>query len=118
MNSFLAGNTTFVILIATGLILWAIAIYVKNNQPKSPNSTYGYRTPRSMKSQEAWDFSQEYSINLLIQSAKVLCGLAALSLLVDFSEEVGGYLATILILVAVLFPVLLTERELKKRFDS
>lgn len=33
--------------------------------PKKINSFYGYRTPRSMRSQEAWDFANKYSSALM-----------------------------------------------------
>ena len=118
MKSLLVSDIFFVISIVTGVILWAIALYVKNNQPQKPNRSYGYRTSRSMRTQEAWDFSQEYSINLLIKSAQFLCLLAVLSLFIELNKELSGYLATIVILLVVLFPVYKTERELKKRFGT
>lgn len=34
--------------------------------PKKINSFYGYRTPRSMKNQENWDFAQKYAGQLML----------------------------------------------------
>ena len=54
------------ILTVIGLVFWMYP-------PKKINEFYGYRTTRSRKSQEAWDFAQRYSAKLM-----TILGLAAL----------------------------------------
>ncbi len=110
-------NSMFIILLTTGIIIWIIGIIVKRNQPKKINKIYGYRTKRSMKSQEAWGFAQEYSTNLLIGAAKVICvaGLAMYYIRTD--EFIGGIIATMVIVIILAVPIIMTERALKDKFD-
>ena len=55
-------------LTVVGIVFWMCP-------PKKINGLYGYRTTRSRKSQEAWDFAQRYSAKLM-----TMFGLAALVL--------------------------------------
>lgn len=48
-----------------GVLLWVIQAAVRRNMPKKPNGVYGYRTRRSMASQQAWDYANRRSIDLL-----------------------------------------------------
>ncbi|MBL6646178.1 MAG: SdpI family protein [Flavobacteriales bacterium] len=48
-----------------GVLLWVIQAVVRRNMPKKPNGVYGYRTRRSMASQQAWDYANRRSIDLL-----------------------------------------------------
>ena len=47
------------------------AVLMKTIVTEYPNTFVGYRTPASVRSKEAWDFSQPYSANLLAWSAGV-----------------------------------------------
>ncbi len=105
------------ILTVVGLVFWTYP-------PKKINEFYGYRTTRSRKSQEAWDFSQRYSAKLL-----TIFGLAALivaaaahlfrnSLYVN-SDYLMPYDVCIILLLPIIVaipPIVLTELELRKRF--
>ena len=55
------------------LILTVVGVVFWMYPPKKINGLYGYRTTRSCKSQEAWDFAQRYSAKLM-----TIFGLAAL----------------------------------------
>ena len=55
------------------LILTVVGVVFWMYPPKKINEFYGYRTTRSRKSQEAWDFAQRYSAKLM-----TILGLAAL----------------------------------------
>jgi uncharacterized membrane protein len=92
--------------------------------PKKINGLYGYRTTRSCKSQEAWDFAQRYSAKLM-----TILGLAALIVAVAGRLFLNGlcinshYLMLYDICISVLLPlivaiplIVLTELELRKRF--
>jgi len=58
--------------ILTGLPVMVGVIYVffgfilKKRPPGSINHLYGYRTPRSMKNENNWAFSQLYAANELL----------------------------------------------------
>jgi len=41
--------------------------------PKKINNIYGYRTPRSMKNIEGWNFAQKLSAKLMISIGVILC---------------------------------------------
>lgn len=49
-----------------GPILLFVSLLMKIWPPKKINSFYGYRTPRSMKNQFAWDEANGYSADLLM----------------------------------------------------
>lgn len=91
--------------------------------PGSINMAYGYRTKRSMKNQETWNFAHEYCGRIWKNAGAVTLVISLLiSLAVFFMDEVGfGYLSLILehlqlvILIGSLYPV---ERALKKNFDN
>ena len=64
METFAIGP--FLILDAlTGIILIVVGFILLKYPPKEINSLYGYRTEKSMKSQEAWDFAQIFSSKLI-----------------------------------------------------
>lgn len=96
------------------LVLLAWIFYKK--QPKSINSLYGYRTPRSMKNQQTWEAANTYSSVFMLR----LCYGA-------FSLPFIGYLAypqqnlfvTLMVHSGLLIGVIIfTERHLKSRFDT
>ena len=105
------------ILTVGGAVFWACP-------PKKINGLYGYRTTRSCKSQEAWDFAQRYSAKLM-----TIFGLAALivaaaahlfrnSLCIN-SDYLMIYDITItfaLPIIVAILPIVFTESELRKRF--
>ena len=71
-------NPWTVILSVTGLLLAASGGILLRYPPKNINWLYGYRTRRSMKDQQRWDFAQKYSARELIRTGviMVLVGLA------------------------------------------
>lgn len=118
----------WVLMLAFNLIVPVVMILLgrlfETNPPHEINATFGYRTSRSMKSQDAWDFAQRYTGALWRKAGWVMLPLAALAQaltllcpamdamclwsLIPTALEVAA-------LVATIFPV---ERALKKRFDE
>ena len=96
----------------------------KINPPKEISSTFGYRTKRSMKNQDTWDFAQLYSGKVCwtwgwVMVFPVVLG-QALTLLRPTVESMCNWslvvtAAEIVALVAIIFPV---ERALKRNFDK
>ena len=109
------------LLIPTSMIVIG-AIYVKR-PPKNINIIYGYRTTRSMKSQEAWEFA-----NRLIGKYWLIIGLImivpfGLSMLfvLNKSDDIIGIFGAILLLVEIIpleIPIFFVEKALKKNFDE
>ena len=84
--------------------------------PKNINMLYGYRTTRSMKNQEQWDFSQKYSAKLLILCGVFLILTSNISLLITINNKAKLFISLALIFGSVIFLLFKTENELKKRF--
>jgi len=84
--------------------------------PKNINMLYGYRTTRSMKNQEQWDFSQKYSAKLLILCGVFLILTSNISLIITINNKAKLFISLALIFGSVIFLLFKTENELKKRF--
>lgn len=102
------------------VIVCATGYYLKDNPPKKINKVIGYRTKRSMNSQDAWDFAQLYSSKLLFTwSAAAIVGILAHIILTD-TPSLGSIVASstavlVLIIIGVIY---YTEKELKLRFKK
>jgi uncharacterized membrane protein len=105
------------ILLVVGVVFWTYP-------PKKINGLYGYRTTRSCKSQEAWDFAQRYSAKLITMFGLPDLVVAAIAhwlrnCLCFHSDFLMLYDITIkfvLPLIVAIPPIVLTESELRKRF--
>lgn len=97
----------------------------KKNPPKERNGLYGYRTSRSMKNQDTWDFAQWYMGELWWKIGWALVPLAllgqTLTLLCPTMESMCLWsiapcaVEITVALIATLIPV---ERALKENFDK
>ena len=105
------------IILVVGVVFWMYP-------PKKINEFYGYRTTRSRKSQEAWDFAQRYSAKLLtiFGFAALIVAAAAhlfrnrLCVNYDYLMLYDVCITLLLPIIVVLPPIVLTELELRKRF--
>lgn len=105
------------IFLVVGIVFWMCP-------PKKINEFYGYRTTRSRKSQEAWDFAQRYSAKLMTVLGLVALAVASIahwlrSRLCLNSEYVMLYdngITAVLGVMLVLPIIVLTELQLRKRF--
>ena len=97
---------------------------MEKNPPREINSIYGYRTSRSMKNQDTWDFAHEYCGRLWTRAGWALVPLAVLGqALTLLCPEVDSMClwslvpttAETVVLVATIIPV---ERALKRNFDK
>lgn len=92
------------------------------NPPKRINGIYGYRTSRSRKNKEAWDFAQRYCGKLWWKTGWVMLPLSVISMLPamgksdDMIGGLGGAVITVecVIMVAT---VVFVERALTKKFE-
>ncbi|MFM8450510.1 MAG: SdpI family protein [Haliscomenobacter sp.] len=105
---------TWVSLLTGGVFLVAGLIQLRF-PPRSINHIYGYRTARSMKSEENWHFAQRYSARLMIGMGLILGLVAAVGTLVHIPDSLGATLPTILLLAMVIGMIARVERALKKR---
>ena len=86
--------------------------------PKKINPLYGYRTARSMKNQEQWDFAQLYSSKLLMFCGVILACLSLLGFVIDLTNDTEAILSTILIIGLVILLVVKTEKAIKTKFNG
>lgn len=97
-------------------------IFLKN-PPKEINGVYGYRTGRSMKNKDTWDFAHRYFGRLWQKSGLVLVPVSLVVMLFVLGKDqdvvgtVGGVLSfcQMVPLIGAIFP---TEKALKKEFDE
>lgn len=91
--------------------------------PEKINDWYGYRTKRSKRSPEAWDFAhrfagkvwQRWGLWTLALSVGVMLLLLKGS---DTAVALGGLGLMLLQLIPMVAVIPITEKELKKRFDT
>lgn len=95
-------------------------IYLKK-PPRTINWLYGYRTRRSMKNQETWDYAHCYCGRLWYRCGGAMLVLSIIGMLPVYQKSVPviGMVSGIIcivqcfVLVAAIFP---TERALKRKF--
>ncbi len=107
------SNPLFLILLTTGLVYFLAGVLLWRFPPKKVNSIYGYRTPRSMKSRENWDFAQRYAAVELMRWGFFLALLSLPGLFIRMDYKAAIVVSLILSIVIILFPILRTERKLK-----
>ncbi len=109
--------TQILVNLSLGPLILVLGIIFRVYLPKKINGVYGYRTPRSMKSQEAWDYSNELSFNLMIGAGAITTLVqGSLYFFLDFGTLVmvtSGVLVGLLIIM-----VIYTEIQLRQRFDA
>jgi uncharacterized membrane protein len=105
----------------TALVLFLLSLVFRKYRPKNINGLYGYRTGRSMKSQQAWDFAQDYSSALMVKLCtgyfiwQLVLTLVGVLFLADYTDAVA--IAGNLIIVPLLLVMIVkTEKELKRKF--
>ena len=97
--------------------------YFKNHPPKEINYIFGYRTARSMKSKETWDFAHRHFGRLWVTYGWILLPISAAVMVLAFGRDkdmVGTFgaavcLAQVLVIILSIIP---TEMALKKNFDE
>jgi uncharacterized membrane protein len=113
----------FVFNLIIPVIMLFSGVKFKNSSPKKINWIYGYRTSRSMKSKETWEFAHHCCGRLWTKIGSIMLVISILISIVAlrFDDNVQGIIVIVLVtiqtiaLVASIFPV---EKELKKNFDE
>jgi uncharacterized membrane protein len=105
------------------VIMLFFGVKFKKHSPKNINGFYGYRTSRSMKSKETWEFAHKYCGKLWTKLGSTLLvismGFSIMGIILD--DKVQGIInftliiTQTIILIVSIFPV---EKELKKNFDE
>ena len=106
------------ILFLSGGIFYLVALVLSKFPPKKINYFYGYRTKASMKSQESWNFSQNYISKKMKYMSLYILIIGAFSSFLKIELMWSLWLG---IIISVLMPVLMileVEKELKTRYPK
>lgn len=101
-------------------VLWMAFL---NRPPKKINALYGYRTSRSMKNQQTWDYAHQVCGKLWFRAGIVMLPLSLLAMLPALGKDtqalgiwlMGVVLVQVVVMIATIFPV---EKALKRKFDK
>ncbi len=102
--------------IIIGIILMVTGIVLYKFPPKKINGFYGYRTNRSMKSQESWDFAQKYSAKELIKFSSLLLIVSIIGISLEVNETLSISVGLGLTLIIFVLLFLRVEKALKNKF--
>lgn len=113
----------FLMCLAIPIGMIGFGTYFHKKAPDRINMVFGYRTTRSMKSKDTWEFAHHYIGRLWRIIGWIMLPVAAILMLftigksVDLIGTVGGILCGVQ-LVAMIAPIFPTEAALKKKFDE
>lgn len=112
-------SQTIVLLTVGGsyALMLLLSLYFYFNPPKKINSLYGYRTPRSMKNAENWEYANQLSARYMVYQTSLATTVFLLSfgLLRDHisvDAMILGNMAVLCLSLLALIPII--ESKLKK----
>ncbi len=90
--------------------------------PKEINYVFGYRTSRSMKNRDTWEFAHRYCGRIwwIIGVTLIPIVIATMLCFIGADNNTVGYVGVAILMLPLLFIILsivLTERALKNAFD-
>ena len=86
--------------------------------PKKINHFYGYRTSTSMRSQEIWDFSQQYSADKIQRLGGLIILLGAIAFFINVQQLWAVWIGIALVTLLPVLLIIQIEKELKRRFPK
>ena len=107
----------------TPLLLIAFGRMLYSNTPQNINNFFGYRTQRSMKNLETWDFANKYIGKLWFKCgmAIIVPSLIPMCLVYGKDTDVVNLVGMILIVTQTLLIIVtipITEKALKNKFGK
>ena len=105
------------------VLMIVIGAVFSKHAPREINMLLGYRTARSMKNRDTWEFAHRHCGRVWFLAGWILLPLSALPLffVMGRGEDVVGTVGSIVtlvevaVMIACIFP---TELALRKRFNS
>ena len=110
--------------LAAALLIPACMLYLgrrfQTRPPRNINMGYGYRSHRSMQSQEAWDFAQVYSGRFWVRAGRPVLAVSLVWMLLLFDRDIGTVGTSAVVLMGIqMLPFLAvipaTERVLRRK---
>lgn len=104
------------------LSMYFLGFYLERLGSREINKTVGYRTKNSMLSRETWKFANKYCGKLWRKFGLITLALTLLIFFFFLKSSEGVLMILLLVVMAVqigplIASVLLTEKELKKKFN-
>lgn len=105
------------------LFMLLFGLYFTRKSPKEINYLFGYRTTRSMKNKDTWEFAHKKIGKLWLAVGAIILPVSAviMVLVLGQSKDVIGNTGSVIVLlqlvplIATIFPV---EKALKENFDE
>lgn len=122
----MANFLFWLFMLATVLLIPGCMLYFgrrfQTRPPERINGGYGYRSTRSMQSQEAWDFAQVYSGRFWFRAGRPTLAVSLVWMLLLPRRDIGTVGSSAVVLTGLqLLPLLAvipaTERALKRKFQ-
>ena len=110
-------NPAILVCVLCGAIYVLTAWIMLRYPPKKINDFYGYRTSRSKKSQDHWDYAQVESARYLKQVGYYSLICCAPFMLFSYNEW-HVWLAIALVTLLPFVALIQTEKALNNRFES
>lgn len=110
------SNALFMVPASTGLVFIVVGFFMHRFPPKKINGLYGYRTAKSMKSQDHWDFAQRFASIEMMRAGGILLLASLLGLVFDLTEDVGTLVGLGILILAIILMVVRVEQAIKRRF--
>ncbi|XVG99096.1 SdpI family protein [Eubacteriales bacterium KG127] len=90
---------------------------------KTINNTSGYRTARSVKNQDTWEFAQKYCarISLYMFFPSLILAITIMPILSNQSIDIigwTGFIITMFQMLSFVIIIISTEKALKKNFED
>ncbi len=110
-----------ILTIPLSMILFGIIF--TNKTPSKVNYLYGYRTKRSMINQNTWRFAHQYIGKLwhYLGLGNLILTSIIIFLIKDKTDHELESLSLVIVgiqLIVIIFPIILTEKALKRTFDD
>jgi uncharacterized membrane protein len=112
------SNGLFLIPALTGIIFLLMGFVLLKYPPKTINSLYGYRTVNSMKSQERWNFSQQFSAKEMMKWGAILILISVSGLILHPTPGIAFTSGIILIIGAAIRLMIKTEKAIQSKFKN
>ncbi|SEB06933.1 SdpI/YhfL protein family protein [Chitinophaga terrae (ex Kim and Jung 2007)] len=96
-----------------GIIFLVVSLLQEKFPPKKINNVYGYRTKKSMSSEENWKIANSYSSKLVLNFSFILITLGGLSIFLLHNSLILSIVTVVSSAIAAILVIVLTEKKLK-----
>jgi uncharacterized membrane protein len=110
------NNVFSSMLFVFGILFLIIAPIEYFFPPKSRNMK-GYRSKNSLKSQEHWDFAQNYYAKAMFFSALLFIILSFIGTFLNLTDKIGFITSLLIIVLYFLITRIKTEKAIRNKFS-